>query len=499
MASKKRRAAGATARSQRASVKDAKNVRSFSIRKVLAALLFVVAVGVLATTANEWSSVLRAINSTLTDTFSQSSNETAAPAALAQNNFATGRTAAKPSTIPRNLVRASPLIRDLRPPLGKASLLNGDEQPFGFAGYVKDPEAGLYYAKARYYDPAVGRFTNEDPFAGNDLEPPSLHRYLYAYANPTTYVDPTGRASLESQRLAYQQSIDFAPSPEARATAEGVMREYELQRREVGVSAAKSLAFNTGLTVGGAYIASAVALGRTMYATYAAYGARTALIDHGVAAAATATIGAEAAAGIATGAMVPSALPEALPAAVASAEVRAARVGIRPSLADSMAENTHTTMVVREADSGGPMLVPAGPAAARSSTSSRTPLLPAEVEALEGTGMDLAQVDDYMETLGDAYLFRGTTPDYPGSPARADSGFTPTSIDPLVATVYGLASHTQSGNGVVQYGSRTQIGAPLEVATFAVFWSEKLHIRVRLPHLKMLRHFLYLRRPPGAY
>ncbi|WP_386065396.1 RHS repeat-associated core domain-containing protein [Tahibacter sp. UC22_41] len=74
-----------------------------------------------------------------------------------------------------------------------AELASTDNQPIGFTGYLKDSESGLYYAKARYYDPATARFTTEDPEAGKDLEPPSLHRYLYAYANPTVYTDPDGR------------------------------------------------------------------------------------------------------------------------------------------------------------------------------------------------------------------------------------------------------------------------------------------------------------------
>jgi RHS repeat-associated protein len=75
----------------------------------------------------------------------------------------------------------------------RADLPDNDRQRIGFTGYVKDPESGLYYAGARYYDPAVGRFTTQDPVEGNPMRPPSLHRYLYAYANPTTYTDSTGR------------------------------------------------------------------------------------------------------------------------------------------------------------------------------------------------------------------------------------------------------------------------------------------------------------------
>ncbi|MBL0164400.1 MAG: glycohydrolase toxin TNT-related protein [Xanthomonadales bacterium] len=79
------------------------------------------------------------------------------------------------------------------PNAATAELISTDQQPIGFTGYQKDEESGLYYAKARYYDPTVARFTTEDPEAGKAEMPPSLHRYLYAYANPTVYVDPTGR------------------------------------------------------------------------------------------------------------------------------------------------------------------------------------------------------------------------------------------------------------------------------------------------------------------
>ncbi|MCP3964270.1 MAG: RHS repeat-associated core domain-containing protein [bacterium] len=65
--------------------------------------------------------------------------------------------------------------------------------PFGFTGHEHDAESGLIYAKARFYDPEIGIFLSEDPVAGDPSNPPSLHRYLYAYQNPTVYVDPDGR------------------------------------------------------------------------------------------------------------------------------------------------------------------------------------------------------------------------------------------------------------------------------------------------------------------
>jgi len=80
-----------------------------------------------------------------------------------------------------------------------AELPSTDNQDIGFTGYVKDGETGFYYAKARYYDPRIARFASEDPEEGKAMQPPSLHRYLYAYANPTRFSDRTGRNSEEIQ------------------------------------------------------------------------------------------------------------------------------------------------------------------------------------------------------------------------------------------------------------------------------------------------------------
>jgi hypothetical protein len=42
-------------------------------------------------------------------------------------------------------------------------------------------------------DPRTGRFIGVDPLAGNEFDPPSLHKYLYAAADPANRIDPTGR------------------------------------------------------------------------------------------------------------------------------------------------------------------------------------------------------------------------------------------------------------------------------------------------------------------
>jgi RHS repeat-associated protein len=45
------------------------------------------------------------------------------------------------------------------------------DQPFAFTGRDYDPETGLYYYRARYYDPKAGRFISKDPigFGGGDV------------------------------------------------------------------------------------------------------------------------------------------------------------------------------------------------------------------------------------------------------------------------------------------------------------------------------------------
>jgi RHS repeat-associated protein len=78
--------------------------------------------------------------------------------------------------------------------------LGASQNRVGFTGHFFDTETKLYHAKARFYDPAYGRFLTADTYLGDLDDPPSLHRYLYANANPTRYTDPTGHWSWEAFR-----------------------------------------------------------------------------------------------------------------------------------------------------------------------------------------------------------------------------------------------------------------------------------------------------------
>ena len=56
-----------------------------------------------------------------------------------------------------------------------------------YGGQQYDLEVGQYYLRARYYNPVVGRFTQEDPYRGD-----GLNLYAYCANNPVTYYDPSG-------------------------------------------------------------------------------------------------------------------------------------------------------------------------------------------------------------------------------------------------------------------------------------------------------------------
>jgi len=67
-----------------------------------------------------------------------------------------------------------------------------------YTGEMYDSSASMYYLRARWYDQQTGRFNRMDPFAGNNEDPQSLHKYLYCHANPVNGIDPSGEFSWAS-------------------------------------------------------------------------------------------------------------------------------------------------------------------------------------------------------------------------------------------------------------------------------------------------------------
>jgi RHS repeat-associated protein len=61
-----------------------------------------------------------------------------------------------------------------------------------FTGEQRDSDSSLYYLRARYYDPATGRFLGQDPLMGSTGNPQLQNRYAYVNNNPVNAVDPSG-------------------------------------------------------------------------------------------------------------------------------------------------------------------------------------------------------------------------------------------------------------------------------------------------------------------
>jgi RHS repeat-associated protein len=74
------------------------------------------------------------------------------------------------------------------------------ENAVSFTGHQFDAATGLDYARARYYDPTLGRFLSQDPKW-------AVNPYVYALDAPLEFTDPTGRDEIAEQAAFYARVL----------------------------------------------------------------------------------------------------------------------------------------------------------------------------------------------------------------------------------------------------------------------------------------------------
>ena len=95
------------------------------------------------------------------------------------------------------------------------------ENRFRYQGEQYDPITRQYYLRARYYNPVIGRFIQEDTYYGD-----GLNLYEYCRNNTITYKDPTGHNICATQRDLYHKYKEEGMSPQ---------EAYQKMRKDLGL------------------------------------------------------------------------------------------------------------------------------------------------------------------------------------------------------------------------------------------------------------------------
>ncbi|GGG17660.1 RHS repeat domain-containing protein [Paenibacillus aceti] len=104
------------------------------------------------------------------------------------------------------------------------SMVESMSNPYRYTGQYYDDESGLYYLRARYYDPVDGRFVSEDTYKGTLTNPLTLNLYTYVQNNPLRYIDPSGNVAIDPLLWDYnyrinEQKINWAEANEREDSA----------------------------------------------------------------------------------------------------------------------------------------------------------------------------------------------------------------------------------------------------------------------------------------
>lgn len=96
----------------------------------------------------------------------------------------------------------------------------------GYTGHVNDPDSGLVYMQARYYDPAVGRFLSIDPVGPSPGNLFNFNRYDYANNNPVVNIDPDGTTCTKSESGSYSCQFDGNTGKLSKAQVRRANKDY---------------------------------------------------------------------------------------------------------------------------------------------------------------------------------------------------------------------------------------------------------------------------------
>lgn len=156
------------------------------------------------------------------------------------------------------------------------------DTPLRWNGQYQDPDTGLYYLRARYYDPTVGGFLTRDPLAAMTQAP-----YGYAGNNPLNGADPLGLC-WPSWACGAENAVGSAVSGTANWIGD---HPAETVGIVLGVAAA---ATGVGAVIEGATALGTVLAGTSVLAGTAAAGldGHACIVDHETAACVGATLGA---------------------------------------------------------------------------------------------------------------------------------------------------------------------------------------------------------------
>lgn len=85
------------------------------------------------------------------------------------------------------------MYRDIRPDGEILESFGEGSTDYAYTGEMYDPNTGLVFLSARYYNPTDGRYMSKDQWYGFAKNSQSMNRWNYVGANPIMRTDATGR------------------------------------------------------------------------------------------------------------------------------------------------------------------------------------------------------------------------------------------------------------------------------------------------------------------